>query len=106
MFLVGDMQICRNLPGYPGFPCGSDSKETSCNEGDLGLIPGWGRTPGEGNGYPPQYPCLENSMDREHGRLQSMGSQRVGHDRATFTFTRILSSVSLHYMLFLILINK
>ena len=45
MFLVADMQICRNLPGYPGFPCGSDNKETVCNVGDLGLIPGWGRTP-------------------------------------------------------------
>ena len=47
-----------------GFPGGSDSKESACNAGDLGLIPGSGRFPGEGNGNPLQYSCLENSMDR------------------------------------------
>ena len=46
------------------FPGGSDDKETACNAGDLGSIPGLGRSPGEGNGYPLQYSCLENSMDR------------------------------------------
>ena len=47
-----------------GFPGGSDGKESSCNAGELGLIPGLGRSPGEGNVYPVQYTCLENSMDR------------------------------------------
>ena len=47
-----------------GFPGGSDGKESACNEGDPGSIPGLGRSPGEGNGYPLQYSCLENSMDR------------------------------------------
>ena len=47
-----------------GFPAGSDHKESSCNVGDLGVIPGLGRSPGEGNGYPFQYSGLENSMDR------------------------------------------
>ena len=47
-----------------GFPGGSDGKESACNAGDLGLIPGLGRSPGEGNSYPLQYSCLENSMDR------------------------------------------
>ena len=42
----------------------SDSKESTCNAGDKGSIPGLGRAPGEGNGYPPQYSCLENPMDR------------------------------------------
>ena len=42
----------------------SESKESACNVGDLGLTPGLGRSPGEGNGYPPQYSCLENSIDR------------------------------------------
>ena len=42
----------------------SDSTESACNTGDLGLIPGSGRVPGEGNGYPLQYSCLENPMDR------------------------------------------
>jgi len=43
---------------------GSDSKESACNAGDLGLIPGLGRSPGEGNSNPLQYSCLENFMDR------------------------------------------
>ena len=47
-----------------GFPGGSDGKEPACNRGDLGLIPGLGRYPGEGNGHPLQYSVLENSMDR------------------------------------------
>ena len=46
------------------FPSGSDGKESACNGGDLGSIPGSRRSPGEGNGYPLQYHCLENSMDR------------------------------------------
>ena len=47
-----------------GFPGGSDSEESACNVGDLGSIPGLGRSPGGGHGNPLQYPCLENSMDR------------------------------------------
>ena len=62
-----------------GFPGGSEDKASAWNVGDLGLIPGWGRSPGEGNGNPLQYSCLENPME-EPGRLQSMGSQRVRHD--------------------------
>ena len=60
-----------------GFPGGSSSNESACNAGDLGLIPGLGRPPGEGNDYPLQYSCLQNSMNRGACRLQSMGSQRV-----------------------------
>ena len=48
----------------PGFPSGSDSKEPAWNMGDPGLIPRLGRSRGEGNGYPLQYSCLENSTDR------------------------------------------
>ena len=47
-----------------GFPGGSDSKESACHTGDVGLIPGLGRSPGEGNGNPLQDSCLENPMDR------------------------------------------
>ena len=47
-----------------GFPGGSDGKESACNMGDLGLIPGLGRSLGEVNGNTLQYSCLENSMDR------------------------------------------
>ena len=48
-----------------GFPGGLDGKESACNAEDPGLIPRLGRSPGEGNGYPLQYSCLENSMDGE-----------------------------------------
>ena len=48
-----------------------------------------GRSPGEGNGYPPQDSCLENSMAREPDGLQSMGSQRVRHNSVTFTLVTI-----------------
>ena len=47
-----------------GFPGGSDGKESTCNTGDLGLIPGLGRSPGGGHGNPLQYSYLENSRDR------------------------------------------
>ena len=50
-----------------GFPGGSDGKESACNAGDPGSIPGSGRSPGEGNGNPLQYSCLGNLMDEEPG---------------------------------------
>ena len=56
--------------GLLGFPGGSDDTESVCHNGDLGLIPGLGRSPGEGKGYPLQYSGLDNSM----------GLQRVGND--------------------------
>ena len=54
-----------------GFSGGSDGKASACNVGDVGLIPGSGRSPGEENGNLLQYSCLENSMDR--GALQATG---------------------------------
>ena len=62
LFLLG------SLPSM-GFPGGSDGKESACNAGDLGSVPGLGRSLGEGKGYPPQYSCLENSVDRGACRL-------------------------------------
>ena len=53
-----------NLTNYHGSPGGSDSKESAYSAGDPGLIPGLGRSLGEGSGNPLQYPCLENPMDR------------------------------------------
>ena len=50
-------------PLFLGFPCGSAGKESTCNVGDLGSVPGLGKSPGEGKGYPLQYSGLENSMD-------------------------------------------
>ena len=73
--------MIRQVPVYiKGFPGGSAGQESACNAGDLGSIPGLGRSPGEGNGNPLLYSCLENPMDEKPGGLQSTGSQRVGHD--------------------------
>ena len=55
--------------GILGLPCGSAGKESTCNMGDLGLIPGLGRSPGEGKGYPLQYSGLENSMNSRVHRV-------------------------------------
>ena len=56
-------------------PYSSVGKESACNAGDLGLIPGLERFLGEGNGNPLQYSCLENPQTEEPGKLQSMGLQ-------------------------------
>ena len=85
-FLIA--QLIKNLPAvleipgrflaweelvFLGFPGGSADKESACNAGVLGSIPGLGRSPGEGNGYPLQYPGLEKSMDCiVHGVAKSM----------------------------------
>ena len=64
---VGNIRWRRNrlpTPVFLGFPCGSDGKESACSVGDLGLVPGLGRSPEEGNGFALQYSGLVNSMDR------------------------------------------
>ena len=66
-----------------GFPRSSVGKESACNAGDLGLIPGLGRSPGEGNGNPLQYSCLENRMDKGAWRATVHGVARVRNDVAT-----------------------
>ena len=58
-----DLASNCHLPALLGFPGGSDVKASACNAGDLGSIPGSGRAPGEGNGNPLQYSCLENPME-------------------------------------------
>ena len=66
-----------------GFPGGAVVKNLPANARDardMGSVPGSRRFPGGRNGNPLQYPCLENSWIEEPGGLQSMGSQRVGHD--------------------------
>ena len=68
-----------------GLPYSSDGKEFACNAEDQGLVPGLGRPSGEGNGYPLQYSCLENSMDRGawqvtvHGVTESWKRLRDWH---------------------------
>ena len=82
-FPTGRQLVCTHCPrpasvilsSYTAdFPGGSDGKASAYNAGDPGSIPRFGRSPGEGNGDPLQYSCLENPMN---GRLQSTGSQRV-----------------------------
>ena len=62
---------------YFSFPCNSVGKEYVCNAGDLDSIPGLGRSPGEGNGNPLQYSCLQNPMNRGAWQAKSMGSQEL-----------------------------
>ena len=65
LFVVGGCPVYyQRFSSIPGFPGSSDSKESACNAGDPGLIPGSGRSLGEGNGNPLQYSCLENPMNR------------------------------------------
>ena len=59
-----------------GVPGGSDSKESACSAGDLGLIPGSGRSPGGGNGHRRQSSCLENPMDRGAWRATVRGGHK------------------------------
>ena len=61
---------------YRGFPFGSDSKESTCNEGNLGSIPGSGGSPGEENGYTLQYSCLENSTQRSLAGYSPWGRKK------------------------------
>ena len=69
------MQLIEDFPG------GSDGKESSCNAGDLGSIPGLGRSPGEGHGNPLQYSCLENPL----GQRSLMGYSPWGHKESDMT---------------------
>ena len=63
-----------------GFPGDSDGNKSACNAGDPGSVPGSDRSPGEGNGNPLEYSCLENSMDRGTWWATVHGLQRVRHD--------------------------
>ena len=69
-----------------GFPGGSDCKETACTAGDPGLIPGLGRSFGEGNGYPFQYSFLENPMDRGVWQAAVHGVTKSQTQLSDFTF--------------------
>ena len=61
--LASKILVLNSTSNEQGLPCGSAGKESACNAGDLGLIPGLRRSPGEGKGYPLQYSGLENSKD-------------------------------------------
>ena len=88
-------KICwrRDRPPTPvflGFPCGSAGKESFCNVGDLDLISGLGRSPGEGKGYPLQYTGLENSMGSiVHGVAKSQTRLRAFHFHLGFSCSSV-----------------
>ena len=79
-----------------GFPGGSEVKASACNAGELGSIPGLGRSSGEGNGNPLRYSCLENPMDREAwwATVHWVTKSRTRLSNFTFTFTFSNSSSS------------
>ena len=98
----------HNILGLPG---SSDSKESSCSAGDLSSIPGWGISPGEGNGNPLQYSCLENPMDGGAWQVTVYGVPKSRTRLSDFTFTFFTISFLLlfipNYKNFLILMfNK
>ena len=76
--------------GWGGFPGGSDDKASACNAGDLGSIPGLGRSPGEENGNPLQYSCLENPMDRGAWWATAHGVAKSWTRLSDFTHTHIV----------------
>ena len=80
--LLGEISVTSDMQMTPpllDFSVGSHSKVSTNNVGDLGSISGSGRSPGKGNGNPLQYSFQKIPWMEERGRLQSMGSQRVGH---------------------------
>ena len=74
---------------FISFPSGSEDKASACNVGDLGSIPGLGRSPAERNGNPLQYSCLENPMDR--------GARWATVHRVAKSRTRLSEFTSLHF---------
>ena len=76
------MRVYNHLWYQLGFLGGSDNKESACNEGNLGSVPGLGRSSGQGHGNPLQYSCMENPMDRRAWQATVHGLARVGHDLA------------------------
>ena len=83
------------LPFHLGFPCSSVGKESACSAGTQLLIPGLGRSPGEGNGNPFQYSCLENPMDRE-GCWATVHGVTNSRTRLSKTHTRNKTKDGIH----------
>ena len=88
-------------PVFLGFPCGSAGKESACNAWDLDSIPGLGRYPEEGKGNPLCILAWKIPWTEEPGGLQSMGSQRVGHDWVGAHITRWIIYLFIHFLPFL-----
>ena len=86
-------------PGLLGFPGGSDGKESAFNAGDLDLIPGLGRCPGEGNTYPNQSSCLENSTERRTWQSTVHGVSKSWLRLGDFHFTSYVTRSVLKFIL-------
>ena len=86
-------QNYKGLQSVMGFPRGSEVKGSACNAGDLGSIPGSGRSPGEGNGNSLQFSCLENPMDRGAwwATVHRVAKSQTRLNNFTFTFTVIVT---------------
>jgi len=85
------------------FPGGSDGEESACNEGDLGSIPGSGRSTGKGNGNPCQYSCLEDTMDGGAWQTTVHGVTKSQTWLSSFTFVAWLVVRSLKWLIFIVL---
>ena len=83
-----------------GFLDGSVGKESTCNAGNAGLIPGWGRSLGEGNGYPLQYSCLENPMDSGAWRVIVLGVTKSQTQLKWLSMCLWYMSLDKYYLLF------
>ena len=79
------------LSGKPTFPDGSDGKQSACKAGDLGSIPGLGRRPGEGNGYPLQSSGWENSMDRGAWQATTLDTSKSWTRLSDYALNRLSS---------------
>ena len=88
------------LSTHQGFPGDSEGKESACNVGDLGLITGWQRSPGEGHGHPLQYSGLENSVDCIiHGVAKSQRRLSDSHLALTTVYCALYLPICLLYSL-------
>ena len=92
------MKIYKNLMWLNSFPGGSEVKVSACNAGDLGSVPGSGRSPGEGNGNPLQYSCLENPRDGGAWWATVHGVAKSRTRLSDFTFTFNVFEWTLHKM--------
>ena len=88
-FSISQTVYCDIIQSNKGLPGGSEIKASACNAGDLGSVPGSGRSSGEGNGNPLQYYCLENPMDRGtwQATVHGMAKSQTRLSDFTFTFT-------------------
>ena len=93
IFMLSSQRI-KLLRGLPG---GSEAKASTCNVGNLGSIPGSGRSPGEGNGYPLQYSCLGNPMDRRAWWATVHGVEKSQTRLSDFTFKVTKQAVNKKY---------